>query len=86
MTSFSYFRVTGKKVRTFLIAENIALTVFPLFLLPTSIGLTSVTSVTQSVAELPDIRYIRYTPHSADVGRISLSVVKTWKPNAFRLK
>ncbi|MCC3540951.1 MAG: GGDEF domain-containing protein, partial [Microcoleus sp. PH2017_22_RUC_O_B] len=25
-------------------------------------------------------------PHSADVGRIFLSVVKTWKPNAFGLK
>jgi len=36
--------------------ENIALTAFPFFLLPTSIGLTSVTSVTsvtESVAELP---------------------------------
>ncbi|TAE76157.1 MAG: hypothetical protein EAZ60_10830, partial [Oscillatoriales cyanobacterium] len=27
-----------------------------------------------------------YNPHSADVGRIFLSVVKTWKPNAFGLK
>ncbi|WP_293305140.1 hypothetical protein, partial [Microcoleus sp. PH2017_22_RUC_O_B] len=63
---------------------------------------SSVKSVKKSVAELPSLlrshiiniprihvkkqRPPGLIPHSADVGRIFLSVVKTWKPNAFGLK